>query len=91
LDLRVQGYPERAVFKGMQRTYGPCTAGRIVKWVFYHHRGIYNGRPVGFFDFAKGAKWWVDQMYLEMQAHEREVAARPARHDGPTIVRILDL
>lgn len=67
LDLKVDGLPERAVFRGLQRIYGVRDAGLIVKWVFYHYRGRYEGEPVRHLSFAKGRKWWVDKMHLEMQ------------------------
>lgn len=74
LNLPVDGLPERSVFKGMQRIYGR-DAGLIVKWVFYRHRGRWQDEPVRYQSFAKGRKWWVDKMYLEMQ----EALARESR------------
>ncbi len=67
LILRVDGIPERSVFKAMQRIYGKTDAGLIVKWVFYHYKGRYENEPVRHLSFAKGRKWWVDKMHLEMQ------------------------
>lgn len=90
LDLAVEGMRERAVFQGMQRTYGQRTAGRIVKWVFYEHKGKYRDRTVGFFDFAKGSKWWVDQMHLEMQTHLRRAESRQAKTNSSASVEVLN-
>lgn len=66
-ELAVDGVRERAVFKGLQHRYGPKTAGNIVKWVFYHHKGRWNDKWVGFFSFSKGSKWWTDMMHMEYQ------------------------
>lgn len=67
LNIRIEGTPERAVFRAMQRIYGRRDAGLIVKWVFYKHRGRWEGEPVTPFSFTKGRKWWLDKMHLEMQ------------------------
>lgn len=68
LSLKIDGMPERSVFRGMHRIYGKADTGRIVKWVFYRHKGrADDGRPVTPLSFAKGRKWWVDKMHLEMQ------------------------
>ena len=71
LNLKIDGLPERSVFKGMQRIYGAHDAGLIVKWVFYKYRGRYEGEPVRHLSFAKGRKWWIDKMHLEMQEEMR--------------------
>jgi len=78
LTLAVEGIQERRIFQAMQRIYGQATAGRIVKWVFYQHKGHYDGQPVRFASFCKARKWWVDMMHLEMQSHVRQVDSRPA-------------
>lgn len=82
LNLPVDGIPERSVFKGMQRIYGR-DAGLIVKWVFYKHKGRWDGEPVRYQSFAKGRKWWVDKMYLEMQ--ESMKRAEPKRYQEATL------
>lgn len=82
LNLPVDGLPERSVFKGMQRIYGQ-DAGRIVKWVFYAHKGRYQGEAVRYQSFAKGRKWWVDKMYLEMQEALAKQDSR--RYTGATL------
>jgi hypothetical protein len=69
--LVVDGLRERSVFRGMQKAYGPKTAGQIVKWVFWKYKGIWGGEVITHFDFQKGRKWWVDKMYLELQEHQR--------------------
>lgn len=74
LNLKIDGFPERAVFKGMQRIYGQTDAGLIVKWVFYKYKGRYDNEPVRHLSFAKGRKWWVDKMHLEMQEELRRAA-----------------
>lgn len=81
LNLRVEGMKERAVFRGLQRVYGPANAGNIVKWAFYYHKGRFRDEPIGFFMFSKGNKWWTDKLYLEMQealAKERQRTATGA-------------
>lgn len=93
LNLRVDGTPERAVFSGMHRIYGRRDAGRIVKWVFWKYRGRYENEPVRHFSFAKGRKWWVDKMHLEMQAELRRERSRtePSRTLGLGVVNLADL
>lgn len=76
LNLRIDGTPERAVFRAMQRIYGHTTAGQIVKWVFYHHKGRWGNEPVTPFSFSKGRKWWVDKMHLELQEALRKETTR---------------
>ena len=76
LILPVDGMPERGVFRGMQRIYGPRDAGLIVKWVFYRYKGRYDGEPVRFFSFAKGRKWWVDKMRRSSPKTYSDAAAR---------------
>lgn len=82
LTLHIDGMPERSVFRGMQRIYGPADAGLIVKWVFYRYKGRYEGEPVRHLSFAKGRKWWVDKMHLEMQEELRRCA--PATYTAAT-------
>lgn len=77
-SIAIDGHPERAVFKGMKRIYGEKTAGLIVKWVFYHYKGLYRGDVVTPLSFAKGRKWWVDMMHQEMQQRQRRDESRPA-------------
>jgi hypothetical protein len=72
LNLKVEGFKERGVFRGMQRIYGTADAGRIVKWAFYHHKGQLRGEPIGFFVFSKGNKWWTDKLYMEVQQEMRK-------------------
>lgn len=83
LDLKVDGLPERSVFRGMQRIYGQRDAGLIVKWVFYKYKGRYEGEPVRHLSFAKGRKWWVDKMHLEMQ--QALAASTPRRYEDATL------
>lgn len=91
LNLPVEGLPERSVFKGMQRLYGKRDAGLIVKWVFYKHKGRWDGEPVRYQSFAKGRKWWVDKMYTELQDELRRESARTATGSGLGTVSLLDL
>ena len=67
VNIKVDGPPEHAVFKSMQRIYGQRDAGLTVKWVFYKHRGRHRGEYVTPLSFAKGSRWWVDKMCFEMQ------------------------
>jgi hypothetical protein len=83
LHLPVIGLPERSVFKGMQRIYGAAEAGLIVKWVFWRHRGRWDGEPVRHLSFSKGRKWWVDKMYLEMQEERRR--SEPRAYEAATL------
>jgi len=79
--LAVQGHMERAIFRSMQKIYGTTDAGLIVKWSLYRYKGVYGGEPITFTSFAKGRKWWVDKMHLEMQAHrakESQASVDPA-------------
>lgn len=91
LNLPVEGLPERSVFKGMQRLYGKRDAGLIVKWVFYKHKGRWDGEPVRYQSFAKGRRWWVDKMYTELQDELRRESARTATGSGLGTVSLLDL
>lgn len=85
LNLTIAGMPERSVFKSMQRLYGKADTGRIVKWVFYCHRGRWDDQPITPLSFAKGRKWWVDKMHLEMQeAVSRENLPAPSYSLGIT-------
>jgi glutathione peroxidase-family protein len=70
LELTIQGHPERAIFKAMQRDYTPEVAGRIVKWVFYKYMGRRGDRFVGCSDFVKGARWWHDKIRAEMSVKD---------------------
>lgn len=83
LNLPVDGHPERAIFRGMQRIYGPTDAGLVVKWVFYRYKGRYEGEPIRYQSFAKGRKWWVDKMHLEMQDEMRR--SNPATYTATTL------
>lgn len=75
LTIRIDGHPERGVFRGMLRIYGQRDTGLIVKWVFYKHKGRReDGTPVTPLSFAKGRKWWVDKMHLEMQQEQHRSA-----------------
>lgn len=84
ITMAVDGFRERAIFKSMQRIYGPVDAGRIIKWVFFRHRGKWDGDPIRFASFAKGRKWWVDLMHTEMQQYEQDSNHEQARNEGPT-------
>lgn len=75
-DLAVDGQMEIGIFKGLKRIYGDKTAGLIVKWVFYRYKGVWNDEVVTFSSFAKGRKWWVDKMHLEMQAAQQGEMSR---------------
>lgn len=90
LNLPVDGLPERSVFRGMRRIYGR-DAGLIVKWVFYHHRGRWQGEPVRYQSFAKGRKWWVDKMYLEMQEALARESRSAATGPGLGVTSLADL
>lgn len=72
LDMAVEGIQERAIFRALQRIYGQATAGQIVKWVTYHHKGHWEGKPVRFASFCRARKWWVDIMHTELQAQQRK-------------------
>lgn len=72
LDLPVQGTPERSVMSGLRRTYGAANAGRLVKWAC---RESIGSDPVGYFDFAKGRKWWTDRQFVALQGHVKKEAA----------------
>lgn len=92
LDVRIDGHPERGVFRGMHRIYGQRDTGLIVKWAFYKHKGRReDGAPVTPLSFAKGRKWWVDKMHLEMQEALRRETARSAAPAGLGVVSLLDL
>jgi len=67
LNLKVDGFKERGVFRGLQKLYGQQEAGRIVKWAFYHYRGQFRAEPIGFFMFSQGNKWWTDKLHMEVQ------------------------
>lgn len=71
IDLPVQGTPERSVMAGLKRTYGASNAGRLVKWAC---RESIDADPVGYFDFAKGRKWWTDRTFTAMQKHVKKEA-----------------
>lgn len=76
--LPVEGRPERAVFTWVRRVYGD-DAGAVVKWVFWRHSGkTSDGEPVSHFSWAKGRKWWVDRMFLELQQHRAGEAGKAA-------------
>ena len=86
LDMAVEGHQERAIFRSMQNIYGQRTAGRIVKWVTYTHKGRWDGQPVRFASFCKARKWWVDMMHMEMQDSLRKADATATRRSGPSRV-----
>lgn len=68
---------ERAVFRGLQKTYGQ-DAGLIVKWVFWKYQGKYDGKLINFLSFQKACKWWTDIMYTELQEQlKRESEVKP--------------
>lgn len=67
LNLKVEGFKERSVFRALQSLYGKSEAGRIVKWAFYHYRGQFRDEPIGFFMFSKGSKWFTDKLHFEVQ------------------------
>lgn len=80
IELPVQGTPERSVMAGLKRTYGPANAGRLVKWAC---RESIEGDPVGYFDFAKGRKWWTDRHFTALQRHvKKEATDRVATVDA---------
>lgn len=76
VELVVDGFKERAVFRAMQANYGKVDTGQIVKWAFYRHRGEWKGEKIQYFSFAKGRKWWVDMMHMEMQGARRREKPR---------------
>lgn len=69
LHLVVQDPGDRKIFQALQRLYGKRTAGQVVKWVFYTHKGRWEGRAVRFASFCQKRKWWTDMMHLELQDH----------------------
>ena len=83
VDIKVDGHPEHAVLKAMQRIYGRRDAGLIVKWVFYQHKGRHRDGYVTPLSFAKGRRWWIDQMHFEMQEAVR--MSNPAHYQGATL------
>lgn len=91
LSLKVDGVKERAVFRGLQKLYGRHDAGRIVKWVFYHHKGRFRDEPVGFFTFSKGNKWFTDKMHLEAQQALSELSRRQSAPVRMGMTNLADL
>ncbi|QIG58357.1 hypothetical protein SEA_SKOG_205 [Gordonia phage Skog] len=83
LNTAIDGMRERAVFRGLQSTYGKENAGRIVKWAFYRYQGKWDGEIVGFFSFTKGRKWWNDRMFAEMQQQHAVDETKAARAANP--------
>lgn len=83
LNLKVEGFKERAVFRGLQRIYGKDNAGLIVKWAFYQHRGRFRDEAINFFHFSQGNKWLTDKFYLELQ--QDTVKNDPARFEGASL------
>ena len=67
IDLPVQGIPERSIMAGLKRTYGSSNAGKLVKWACME--SIKTAKPVSYFDFSKGHKWWLDQNWISLQRH----------------------
>lgn len=47
--------------------YGQPDAGRIIKWICYHHHGKADGQVITHRRFNSKMKWWVDKMHIEMQ------------------------
>lgn len=91
VDLAVDGQMERAIFKGLQRIYGPKTAGLIVKWAFYKHKGRHQGAPIVFTSFTKGRKWFCDLMHVEMQDYMRKEKPDSPSRVGVGAKRLSDL
>lgn len=91
LNIRIDGMPERSVFKGMHRIYGKRDTGLIVKWVFYKYRGRYADEAIRPNSFAKGRKWWVDKMHLEMQEELRRESSRTTTSASLGGVSLADL
>lgn len=81
LELPVQGQRERAIMAGLKRTYGR-DAGKIIKWVFQHHQGRRDGKPITYSMFSKNMKWWTDIMYLELQEAAQQQASNSAAVQG---------
>lgn len=81
LDLPVQGQRERAIMAGLKRTYGR-DAGKIIKWVFQHHQGRRDGKPVTYSTFSKNMKWLTDIWYLELQEAAQQQEANAAAAQG---------
>lgn len=68
LQLRiVVGGMEQRTMRQLQETYGPEDAGKIVKWCFWKHKGIWDGETVLPQSFSRGRKWWTDKMFAEVQ------------------------
>ena len=89
--VRIDGQPERAIFRSLQRVYGQADAGRIVKWVFYKYRGHYNDEFIGPMAFSKGRKWFTDKMHLEMQAAMKEQKPKSYAPKGLGVRSLIDL
>lgn len=89
IDLVVQDPKDRKIFEELQKLYGKETAGRIVKWVVYKHKGQFRGNTVMFSDFCKARKWWTDLMHTEMQKHMNKQKPPSASRVQPG-VRVLD-
>ena len=81
LELPVQGQRERAIMAGLKRTYGR-DAGKIIKWVFHHHHGRRDGKPITYSTFSKNMKWLTDQWYLELQEAAQHQASNDAAVQG---------
>jgi len=82
MDLVAEGYPERAIFVRLVKTYGQENAGRIVKWSIWKYFGKYDGTYIQYSSFSKGRKWWTDLMSSEMQAQ----VAKELNPVAPTMV-----
>lgn len=67
IDMPIQGLPERSVMAGLKRTYGSANAGKLVKWACMESIGA--PQPVGYFDFSKARKWWLDRNWIALQRH----------------------
>lgn len=85
--LVVDGIKERTVFTWLQKTYGNEDAGRIVKWVCERHK-CHNekGKVISFLAFQKERKWWIDQMYTELQLATHRARQRSMRPELATLM-----
>lgn len=85
VDLAVSGVKERAVMNALRKTYGK-DAGRIIKWVMARRDGKGpKDKLVTFFDFQREAKWWTDQVHIEMQVQSRQ---EDEREKAPRLTRL---
>lgn len=82
-DIKIEGPRENTLFKNLQAVYGQRDAGLIVKWAFYRHKGYWRDEYITPTSFAKGRRWWLDIMHLEMQEAVR--MSDPAHYQGATL------